>query len=478
MALVLNPKLALAKQVKTIVLHETPLVGDAWFIETISSADAILLSLFDGVRTVSDILDSIGTHSWSALSVPATQSRIDYFRERGVLIDSAEVLPDQRPRTYDPSTFAFAAEVRSRRSRLELPVGMTYVCTRRCNLACRYCYAAATPNITEELLPVGRLYEIIDEAASLGMTGMNISGGEPFRHPRIFAVLERIIRNGMYPWISTKAPLGERAVRRLSEIGLRSIQVSLDSGNRKISDYLVGRVGHHEGVIKTIRLLVQYGIEVLVNAVATPYNVRTLPDLARLLDGWGAAKFCVAPYGPSLGRCQSDLTLTEDEIEWLRRTLAYVADECLHLKVSSPVMRPERRDKSEGLSKRMPDIGMYCSAGIHGFVLLPDGRVTICERLVHGQELVVGDLRSQSIFDMWQSPAWEKIWAPDRNLYQGTACYSCADFVSCTERRLRCFVNSIRAYGRFFGPEPSCPRLPDFGLQSTSSHVGGQVATG
>jgi radical SAM protein with 4Fe4S-binding SPASM domain len=327
-------------------------------------------------------------------------------------------------------------------------------------LACRYCYAGATPDIGEELLSIERLFEIIDEAADLGISTINVSGGEPFEHPKIFRIIERIVEKGIYPAISTKACLGNATVQRLANLGLQSMQVSLDSANPTISDYLVGREGHHCRVIGTIKRLIGNDIKVLVNAVITSYNIRTLPDLARLLEQLGVSEFWLAPYMHSLGRHEGELVPTEADTQWLRDKLVEIKAECPNLRVNSPLITPSSHVAgSEAQTTRMPSPRMYCGVGVHGFVLLPDGRVTVCERLIDGSRFIVGDLRSQSILEMWRSPEWNGLCAPEQSLYEGTACYSCSDFGSCTTQRRRCFISTLAAYGRAFGPEPSCPRV-------------------
>ncbi|MHB8303932.1 MAG: SPASM domain-containing protein [Acidobacteriaceae bacterium] len=120
----------------------------------------------------------------------------------------------------------------------------------------------------------------------------------------------------------------------------------------------------------------------------------------------------------------------------------------------------------------MPPSGRYCTAGIHGFILLPDGQVTVCERLIDGR-LIVGDLRSESIAEMWNSPSWARICAPDQALYQETACFNCSDYSTCTQERRRCFISTLFAYNRFFGSDSRCPRA----ATRTGAPLAAQVAS-
>jgi len=459
-AFVLNPHLGLTRHPHSIVLHDKPLVGRGVLIDTISAGDAILLTLYDGVRTTCDIIQAMRQIGLPDQSINAAKDSTERFAKSGVLIDTSTLPPNLCVPRYNSEHFAFAAEVRPAGTRLEQPISINYIATRACRLGCRYCYADATSTVSEQLLPLERLLEIIDEAANLGVSTINITGGEPFQRPGIFGILNHIIRSNIYPQISTKAPLDEAAVRRLAEMGLRKIQVSLDSVDPWVGDYLVGRNGHSRRIIATVELLMQHHISVSINSVVTPHNLKTLPDLVKCVAQLGVTSISFTPYETSLGRHDEGLPLSRDENDWLAGMIVGISEQYPNLKVTPDLaVAPKASNRTTESDYRMPAVEMYCGAGIHGFVLLPDGRVSVCERIIDGGDLIIGDLRTQGIMEMWRSDRWDFVCAPGRSLYEGTECYSCDVFELCTAQRRRCFLNSIIAYGRSFGPEPTCPRV-------------------
>ena len=206
MPLVLNPQFALTRHPKSIVLHDARLVGRGRkLLQRVSAGDAFLLALYDGVRTTSDVVHALKLRACSDEMIRAAIDTTRHFARLGVLIDTGALSPNVRFRRYDARSFAFDAEVQPPGTRLEQPIGINYIVSRKCSLACRYCYAGATPNVAEKLLSLPRLFEIIDDAANLKVSTINVSGGEPFEHPGIFEILKHIIDRQIYPVISTKA---------------------------------------------------------------------------------------------------------------------------------------------------------------------------------------------------------------------------------------------------------------------------------
>ena len=89
--------------------------------------------------------------------------------------------------------------------------------------------------------------------------------------------------------------------------------------------------------------------------------------------------------------------------------------------------------------------------------ILPDGKVIFCDRIVWvGSEFVVGDLRSNRLIDIWNSPRVWELCFPSREKFIGTMCYKCERFDECQKIGF-CYVPSYEAYGRYFASRPGCP---------------------
>ena len=104
-----------------------------------------------------------------------------------------------------------------------------------------------------------------------------------------------------------------------------------------------------------------------------------------------------------------------------------------------------------------------CTANVDGFVVLPDGKVTICEELYWNPDFLIGDLNHMSISDVWNSPKALSLW----NIHQDSvpsdsACRECQDFRECRLKKGVCWKFVLAAYGREnpFYPDPRCPKAP------------------
>jgi MoaA/NifB/PqqE/SkfB family radical SAM enzyme len=98
---------------------------------------------------------------------------------------------------------------------------------RRCNLSCTYCnefddFSAPVP---EHLM-----LERIDKLASLGLSVLVISGGEPLLHPQLESIIARSRKHGILTGlISNGYLLTIEKIRKLNEAGLDHLQISIDN---------------------------------------------------------------------------------------------------------------------------------------------------------------------------------------------------------------------------------------------------------
>ena len=104
----------------------------------------------------------------------------------------------------------------------------------------------------------------------------------------------------------------------------------------------------------------------------------------------------------------------------------------------------------------------FCTGGRYAFVLLPDGKVTMCEELYYHPAYIMGDLSRQSIMEMWNSEEALRISYPDKHAVLDGPCRDCPDFKACHISPGRCVREAIKQYGpeRHYYPDPRCPHAP------------------
>ncbi len=111
--------------------------------------------------------------------------------------------------------------------RPESPLLAQLVVTRRCNLACGYCNEY---DHSSDPVSTSALFARVDRLAELGTLVVTLTGGEPFLHPELAAVVERVVSHGMIATsISNAYPITRRWIDRMNAAGLSLLQVSVDN---------------------------------------------------------------------------------------------------------------------------------------------------------------------------------------------------------------------------------------------------------
>lgn len=464
MALVLDPQLIMRKDIDRVVIY--PKDGDR--PDTVPSElqvplklhpnTAIIISLFDGKRAPEDV-----TKIWSYLHDVSMGDSTNTVTE---LVESWKTLfvtpPADYVHPYDPKDFVInAREIDLSTTRCKIPASMLFVPTLRCSQRCIYCYADVKEiNQEEDLLPPSRVHEIIQECKQLQFASVSISGGEPFVHKDIFTILKWVRDAGYHPQIPTKYPLTKKQVYHLKDIGFDSFQISLDTLDEKILTYITGRNSDYPvAIMKTIRYAKEAGLKLSVVSVVTTHNINTMGDMVRkLINEGNIFRFRMTEVGGSIYRnnqelfpSDSDYNRLEDEINRIKAEFPEIPITFSHGKDPSFMSKEE---KTEWFKKRAA-----CSAGKWAFVLLPDGKVNPCEELYYHPAFMVGDLRHQSIMEMWNSKEWHNLLHPEQSLFsKDSPCSDCEEFIECHTGKGRCWKRALGAYGKPDFPDPHCPR--------------------
>jgi heme d1 biosynthesis radical SAM protein NirJ len=162
---------------------------------------------------------------------------------------------------------------------------------RRCNLACKHCYATSADIDFPGELGTGEIYRVMDDLQSCGVSVLILSGGEPLLHPDIFAISRRAKDLGFYVGLSSNGTLITPAnIDSIRNIGYDYVGVSLD-GMRATHDLFRRRQGAFDESIAGIRLCREAGIKVGLRFTLTRDNAYELPDLLQLMRDEEIDKF-------------------------------------------------------------------------------------------------------------------------------------------------------------------------------------------
>lgn len=172
--------------------------------------------------------------------------------------------------------------------------------TNKCNLFCKTCCYTSNELKLQEL-NTEKILAVIDEAISLGCKDFHFSGGEPFLRRDIFQLTEKVLSKNVHLRIQTNGKLlTKNNARKLREVGLKDLMISIDGHTMETCDYLRG-TGSYEGAINGIKNALNENLEVRVNTVLTEANKTLFFEIIKLVDKMGVRK-CSLFYFTPIGR--------------------------------------------------------------------------------------------------------------------------------------------------------------------------------
>ena len=162
--------------------------------------------------------------------------------------------------------------------------------TDRCNLRCVYCRPAHdfTALSHTDVLSYEEYLRVIRLAAPLGLAKVRLTGGEPLVRRDFPGFLERVITLAPHLdlRLTTNGTLLAGQAKLLASVGLRAVNISLDSLNRQTFERITG-LDMLDRVRRGVDDCLAAGLRVKLNAVALRgVNDHELPqfiDLARQL---------------------------------------------------------------------------------------------------------------------------------------------------------------------------------------------------
>lgn len=156
--------------------------------------------------------------------------------------------------------------------------------TDKCNLRCYYCMPEHGNQWLEndQLMSCDEMLRISRVLVSNGITKIRVTGGEPFVRKDIMTLLYGISRlNGLHELtITTNGILTAPLVPELKKIGVRSVNLSLDTLDRD-RFFSITRRDNFNDVMVTLETLLSHDIEVKVNAVVM--DKKNIDDIAPLV---------------------------------------------------------------------------------------------------------------------------------------------------------------------------------------------------
>ena len=174
--------------------------------------------------------------------------------------------------------------------------------TRRCNLACLHCRAAAGQGPYPGELTTAEGIKLLDDLAAMGQVVVILTGGEPLLRDDIFELAAYGHGRGLRMVMAVNGTLlTPQIATRLKEVGIQRLSISIDGANAASHDQLRAVPGAYEGALAGIAACREAGLPFQINTTVTRANRNELPAIHELAISLGAAAhhvFVLVPTGP------------------------------------------------------------------------------------------------------------------------------------------------------------------------------------
>ncbi len=144
----------------------------------------------------------------------------------------------------------------------------------RCNLTCNHCFISCSPhNDSFGFLSLETVRRLLDESAALGVKEYYFTGGEPFLHRDMTAILELTLSYGPATVLTNGTAFKDEWLRRLARAEAESpysleFRVSIDGCSAETNDPVRG-AGTFERALRGVRQLLAHGFLPIITVART-----------------------------------------------------------------------------------------------------------------------------------------------------------------------------------------------------------------
>jgi len=332
--------------------------------------------------------------------------------------------------------------------------------TNACNLACIHCRASAIREPAPDELSTEEAKHFIDELVEYRPI-IILTGGEPLLRPDFYDIARYASGKGLRVVLATNGTLlTPGIVRKLKEVGIQRVSISIDGSTAQTHDAFRGEPGAFEAALRGIDMLKNEGIGFQINTTITKRNLAEIPGIYDLALELGASALHIFLLVPT-GRGQE---IEEEEIppQEYERVLNWFYDKSrdsrIQLKATCAphyfrIMR--QRARAEGIRITQKTHGFEAMTkgclGGSGFCFVSSkGDVYPCGYL----PALAGNIRKRPFRMIWES---SKVFKDlrDPGKLKGK-CGMCEYRMVCGGCRARAYA----ATGDYLAEEPYCVYIP------------------
>jgi radical SAM protein with 4Fe4S-binding SPASM domain len=279
-----------------------------------------------------------------------------------------------------------------------LPWNVHIDLTYRCNERCIHCYL---DHHDYGEMTTGEVKNILDQLAEAGALFLTFSGGEIFLRQDLFELIGYARGLNFDVSLKTNALLIDRGrARKLRELDIRKIQISIYSADAAIHDAITKVPGSLERSLRAIQFLLAEGLQVKLACPLMKQNLAAFREVQSLAVDLGVPYMLDLTITPMMDGGDGVLALRSSATELLQ----VLQDQNLNsLACTPPEAEPEAgavfatgSATSSGIESGAYD-DIPCSAGHNSCYISPYGDVSPCVQMPKP----AGNLRRQRFGEIW-----------------------------------------------------------------------------
>jgi len=242
---------------------------------------------------------------------------------------------------------------------------ITSACTCRCKMCLFW-------RMKKSFIDMKTFEKAVDIFSSMGFYNWSLTGGEPLLHPDYFDFVTYLKKKGYNVNSPTNGTLlTEKTVKKMKDVGIDSVNVSIDSLNPEIADNVRNHKGQLKKALRGLELLEKYKIPRSTIIILAKHNIHEYCEMVKRFEEEFNTPSTLCFPDPGLGPLE--------EIWFTKQELVKVIDELLELKkqgyrlLNAKEYLLEVKRAYLGLDRRIS-----CQAGNYMINVYWDGKVKPC----------------------------------------------------------------------------------------------------
>jgi len=283
----------------------------------------------------------------------------------------------------------FSNKMHRKNWKLDIPSICKLELTFGCNFHCRHCYTDCYNNqmYVKKELSTDKIKLILDKLFDAGMLWVCFTGGDPIVRPDFLEIYAYAKNKGFLVTIYTNGySLSNKVMNHFKENRPFSVEITLNSVNKKNYDFISGVNGSYDKVMNSINGLIKNKISLKLKTQVTKDNIKEVLDIKNFVTGLGLKSDFNYDLFP---RLNGDLKPCS-----LRINPKQVMDLFYTIEPSKTNSLPHRVKyfSEEKFNKNMEEVSnmlsrnsiFSCAAGCaDGICVDPYGKITFCNCIRH-----------------------------------------------------------------------------------------------